>query len=339
MSIVLRIILWLRSLFTRKVPALPEAPVVWPEPVKVVGFRANVGPFATDVVQPDNCNKPTVGVTPAPAPPLPPFPGDDRVGTFIIPDIYPKDLGPNPLFHVLPGLVVLGKEVIGCYVKASEGLSWGKPNEDWFRRAWQVMDKVRDERKPGTEFFRGAYHFLRFSADGAKQADYCLNLIESAGGFHPDDLMLWCDIEEGGQGTWAGGEKLEAITDTNKRHRLADEITKCAVAFVARVKQRYPGMKVGIYGRGVFRDLQMTNARFWADAVCNPAYTRTMPPMDKYGWPLEDIVEWQLSGDGLVVAAGYPSLLPGWGATDYSVVLNGAHAVRLSDVRRRCLAR
>ena len=29
-------------------------------------------------------------------------------------DIYPEDLGPNPPFEVLPGLVVDDKEVVGC---------------------------------------------------------------------------------------------------------------------------------------------------------------------------------------------------------------------------------
>ncbi len=278
--------------------------------------------------------------------PLKPTPGGspNRHGSFIIADIYPKDLDDPrtpqyemPPFHVLPGMKVMDKEVIGCYIKCSEGLGWGAKNEQWFRDCWRKLKEVGGERL-GVDWFRGCYHFLRFTADGAKQADYCLNLIESAGGWNEHDLMLWVDVEEGGQGSWAGGERLEEITDSAKRKRLAAEVTKCTSDFIARVKQRYPGMKVGLYGRGVFRDLRMTNARFGADAVCNPAYTKTMPPMDKYGWPLEDIIEWQLCGDGYVVAKGYPSLLPGWGKTDYSAVIYGSHRVSLADVRRRCLA-
>lgn len=151
--------------------------------------------------------------------------------------------------------------------------------------------------------------------------------------------MLWVDVEEGGQGTWAGGEKLEEVKDAAKRSRLAAEITKCTAAFVSRVKQRFPGMRVGVYGRGVFRDLGMTACRFGADGVCNPAYTTAMPSMVQYGWPLEDVIEWQLVGDGEVYAKGFPSLLPGWGRTDYSVVVNGSQRVGTADVRRRCLAR
>ncbi len=320
MSIIMRLILWLRALFTPKVLMLPE-PVSVPEPEPVVVPEPPVPELVVTLPEPE----PVVIL--------------DRQGSFLIPDVYPKDLGENPPFHVLPGLTVQGKEVIGCYIKCSEGLGWGSKNEDWFRRNWRAMAKVRNERPAGTEFFRGAYHFLRFSVDGAKQADYCLNLIEQAGGWGDEDLMLWCDVEEGGQGTWAGGESLESIKDGNKRRRLAAEITTCTSAFVARVKQRYPGMKVGIYGRGVFRDLQMTSCRFGADAVCNPAYTKVMPSMVNYGWPLKDIVEWQLNGDSYVVATGFPSKLPGWGGTDYSVVLNGANPVKLSDVKKRCLAR
>lgn len=262
----------------------------------------------------------------------------DRFGSFIIPDIYPRDLGANPPFHVLPGLTVSDKEVIGCYVKCSEGLGWGRSNEEWFRRAWVEMARVRVTRPKGTEFHRGCYHFLRFQQDGAAQADYCLDLIRSAGGWGEGDLMLWVDVEEGGQGDWAGGEKLEAIRDQIKRKRLAAEVTKCTTDFITRIKQRNPGMRVGLYGRGVFRDLGMTQCRFGADGAANPAYTERMPPMDRYGWPLEDVIEWQLCGDGFVVAKGFPSILPGWGKTDYSVVINGAHRVGLSDVRRRCLA-
>jgi len=265
-------------------------------------------------------------------------PSPDRFGNFIVADIYPLDLGPNPPFGVLPGMRVMDKEVIGCYVKCSEGLGWGRSNEDWFRRCWAELRRVGGDRF-GVDWFRGCYHFLRFQQDGAAQADYCLGLIESAGGWDPvGDMMLWVDVEEGGQGSWAGGEKLESITDGAKRRRLADEVTRCVTAFVSRVKERYPGMRVGLYGRGVFRDLAMTRCRFGADAVCNPAYTRTMPPMDKYGWPLEDVAWWQLCGDGEVYATGYPSELPGWGKTDYSAVIFGSRRIGLADVRRRCLA-
>ena len=327
--------------------------------------RPPEGSNGSQVTPPPTTSKPVEGPVEAqPAqgdvmvnlPPITPpvIPTPDRYGTFIIPDVYPPDLDdphtPNviemPPFHVLPGLTVMDKEVVGCYIKASEGLGWGAGNERWFKDCWQEMDDVRANRPVGSEFFRGCYHFLRFQLDGAAQADYFLNLIEQAGGWKDGDLCPWVDVEEGGQGSWANDpktgahRKLEDIGNNNaaERARLAGEITKCVSAFVARVKQRYPGMRVGIYGRGVYRDLRMSNARFGGDIACNPAYTAKIPPMDAYGWPLADVAEWQLNGDGTVYAAGYPSKLPGWGGTDYSVVLNGAQRVAMSDVRRRCLA-
>lgn len=312
---------------------------------------------AVQTAQPDPQPTPPAP-QPAPEPPAPQpsgslrtGPSPDRYGTFIIPDVYPPDLD-NPAtpqldlppFQHLVGLTVSEKEVIGCYVKASEGLGWGARNEQWFRDCWRQMRQVGGDRY-GVDWFRGCYHFLRFDQDGAAQADYCLNLIESAGGWDSGDLMLWVDVEEGGQGHWADDpkthvhRKLEDIKDPAEKRRLAASITKCVTAFVSRVKARYPGMRVGVYGRGVFRDLGMTNARFGADAACNPAYTHDMPSMAQYGWPLEDIVEWQLCGDGEVYASGYPSQIPGWGRTDYSTVINGSRRVGLVDVRRRCLAK
>jgi len=261
----------------------------------------------------------------------------NRFGTFIAPDVYPQDLGPNPPFKALPGLTVMDKEVVGCYVKASEGLGWGAANEEWFRRSWRELRGVGGARY-SVDWFRGCYHFLRFQQDGTAQADYFMDLVESAGGWDAGDLVPWVDVEEGGQGTWAGGEKLEAISNDFKRRRLAKEVTDCVSAFVARVKQRKPGIRVGVYGRGLFRDLGMADCRFGADVACNPAYTEHMPPMDAYGWPLSDVVEWQLCGDGEVHAKGYPSKLPGWGATDYSVFLNGAQRCGTADIRRRSLA-
>lgn len=120
----------------------------------------------------------------------------DRAGTFIIPDIYPYDLNGNPDFDVLPGMIVSGKEIAGCVVKASQGAGWGKNFEDWFKRSWQKLGSVADDRY-GVDFFRGCYHFLLFSIDGAKQADYFCNLVDDAGGWGDGDLMPWVDIEEG----------------------------------------------------------------------------------------------------------------------------------------------
>lgn len=271
----------------------------------------------------------------------------NRAGTFIIADIYQCDFskphkggGCDPLdppFSALPGLVVDGKEVVGCVIKATQGLadSWPQRYLDWFTRSWQKIREVGGDRYC-IDFFRGCYHYLIFSIDGAKQADFFCDTVDAAGGWGPGDLMPWVDIEEAGQGSWAPGE-LEKITDNNVRRRLADEVTTCATAFIKRFKER-TGLRIAVYGRGVFRDLDMTNCKFGSDSAVNPAYTATMPRMDKYGVPLDDISLWQLCGDGTVVLKGFPSELPGWGKEDYSVYIDGDRKTTLKSLRERCLA-
>lgn len=322
--------------------ALPAAPVEPPPSAPEVPQTNPVVPPPPPVSS-SGPGGPVVPIVPPPPPTSSPDP--NRRGSFIIPDVYPRDLDdPHtpqldvPPFSHIVGAKVSGKEIIGCYVKASEGLGWGAKNEQWFRDSWRACRTAGGSRY-GVDWFRGAYHFLRFSVDGARQADYFCDLIDSAGGWGDGDLMPWVDVEEGGQGSWAGGQKLSDITDPVKRKRLADEVTKCVKDFVARVKQRVPGIRVGVYGRGLYRDLHMTDCRFGADGWCNPAYTEHMPPMDQYGIHLDDIVEWQLCGDGEVHVPGYPSTIPNWGHTDYSAVIDGARQTDLPGVRRRALAK
>jgi hypothetical protein len=259
----------------------------------------------------------------------------DRKGTFLIPDIYPGDFNGNPPFSVLPGLEVDGKEVVGCVVKTSEGLGWGTTSENWFKSSWVELRKVAGERY-GVDFFRGCYHFLRFTADGAAQADYFCDLVEAAGGWESGDLMPWVDVEEGGQGHWAP-EELEKITDHSLRARLAREVTDCTTAFVQRFKER-TSLRIAVYGRGVFRDLQMSSCKFGSDSAINPAYTPTIVRMEQFGVPIDDISLWQLSGDKGPANPKFPHSLPGWGTHDYSVYIDGARETTLKSLRERCLA-
>lgn len=276
-------------------------------------------------------------VTPPAPPATPSGPDPNRRGTFLITDIYPGDLGANPPYHVLPGLKMNGgHEMIGCIIKASQGLSWGAANEAWFKRGWQQIKAVGKERY-GVDWFRGCYHFLTFKRDGAAQADYFLKLVEQAGGWDVGDIMPMVDAEEGGQGDWAGGEKLEAIKDPAKRKRLAAQVVECVSKFADRVKER-TGQRVMLYGRGIMRDLDISD-RMHCDGVANPAYTKSMPPMDRYGWPLSDVLLWQLCGDGVVYCPGFSGKTPGWGEEDYSVYIDGANKTDLVSFRRRVLAK
>jgi hypothetical protein len=260
----------------------------------------------------------------------------DRAGTFLICDIYPHDFKNSPPFHLLPGLNVAGKEVVGCVVKASQGTGWGKAYEDWFKASWQKIREVVGDRY-GVDFFRGCYHYLQFLLDGAKQADYMCDLVDAAGGWGDGDLMPWVDIEEADQGKWAP-QQLEKITDAGLRQRLADSVTACATSFISRFKQR-TGLRIAVYGRGVFRDLQMTDCKFGSDGSVNPAHTVTMPRMEKYGVPLDDIILWQIGGDHGPANPGFPKSLGAWGTHDYSVYIDGARSTNLKTLRSRCLAR
>jgi hypothetical protein len=157
--------------------------------------------------------------------------------------------------------------------------------------------------------------------------------------------MPWVDIEEGGQGSWAP-QRPEKITDPALRKRLADEITTCATAFIKRFKER-TGLRIAVYGRGVFRDLQMKDGKFGSDSVVNPAYTPQIPLMKDYGVPLDDISLWQVQGtpekgkvgSNRAQVSGYPWELGKWGQVDYSVYIDGSRKTTLKSLRDRCLAR
>jgi hypothetical protein len=263
----------------------------------------------------------------------------DRSGTFIITDIYPHDLGENPPFNILPGMVVDGKEVVGCVVKASQGVAWGKQYEEWFNRSWQKIREVAGDRY-GVDFFRGCYHYLIFQQDGAKQADYFCDLVDAAGGWGNGDLMPWMDAEEADQGPQWVQKNLENAT-ASVLEQLSDQLTACATAFIKRFKER-TGLRIAVYGRGIFRDLQMTSCKFGSDSTVNPSYTATISPMDNYGVPLDDISLWQVQGTppgNKVLLPGYPAVLPGWGQQDYSVYIDGPRETTLKSLRDRCLAR
>lgn len=330
-------------------PTEPSTGAVLPAPPEPPAPEES--PPQTNPVVPPPPPVPSTGpaepVTPV-VPPPPPVPAIDfdRRGTFIITDVYPKDLDDphTPQIEVPPFQNLVGLrfgdsnrlEIAGAIIKASQGLGWGAANEDWFKKSWRRIKEVGGDRY-GRDWFRGCYHFLTFKKDGAAQADYFLRLVEQAGGFDVGDIMPMVDAEEGGQGDWAGGQKLEDITDPAKRRRLAQEVIDCVGKFAERVRSR-AGVRVMLYGRGIMRDLQI-NDRMKCDGVANPAYTKTMPPMDKYGWPLKDVLLWQLNGDGSVAAPGFPKAIPRWGEEDYSVYIDGANKTDLVSLRRRVLAK
>lgn len=217
-------------------------------------------------------------------------------------DVYAGDLGGVPKWNTL---VLLGAPWHGAVIKATEGVSYRPP---WFAINWRAIWQAAGERY-GVDFFRGAYHFLKFNVDGAEQADYYLKAIELAGGWNVGDLWPIVDVELGG--------------DTNSNQKAsAQQIIDCTSAFAARVKQE-SGRKVMLYGNGAMRDKGIKN-KMGCDLLWCPRYTATLPAeiYERAGWSISELFAWQYSGDGVGALVGYPLFPPGFGACDTSVIVH-----------------
>jgi lysozyme len=70
--------------------------------------------------------------------------------------------------------------------------SQGDSNRDGnFQQFWKSAGQLLGEHK----VFRGPYHFLTAGADGKKQADWFLSLMDRAGGLKADDMPPGVDLE------------------------------------------------------------------------------------------------------------------------------------------------
>ncbi len=298
----------------------------------------------------DPYRSPAPGAQPPPTPfsPPPALPPPaqlpDRTGSFIVTDLYPLDVGGKPDWAVLRDNWRVGPyEVVGSYLKATEGTAY--PYTTWY------VDQARKIRaaygsRYGFDRHAGAYHFVQLAADPVKQAEFFVSTVQSAGPYGVGDLVPWVDFEQGGQnGFFPPGcpQDLSTLQSSMKR-ALASKALACTHAFSDRVKQ-LTGWRLMLYGRGLQRDLGMTLAngyslvelRMGCDVAVNPAYTMHMPPMDDYGWPIDDVPFWQAGGDGTSNLPGFPHTIPGFGSTDMSVHVDGKRQTTLSSFRKRCV--
>lgn len=227
----------------------------------------------------------------------------------LIVDLYWQDCGPRPKWEVL----LKDVRYKGAIIKATEGARYG--HADWFVKNWPLLKTLAGDRY-GKSWFRGAYHYLRFSTDGAKQADYYLKVIEQAGGWDSGDFLPVVDVE------------LGQPTSTN-HSATASKIVKCTEGFVNRVKE-VTGREVILYGRGAMRDKGITS-HMGCRWLWNPSYTKTMDrsAIERVGWRLSEVALWQYT-DGEVNAvkqttagAELPHKIPGFGNVDCSVFLLG----------------
>ncbi len=219
----------------------------------------------------------------------------------LIVDLYAGDLGGNPNWSLLAGL---GAPWHGAIIKATEGIHYAPA---WFKTNWRRIRSVAEDRY-GMDFFRGAYHFLKFNVDGAAQADFYLACVAEAGGFAIGDLWPIVDVELGSE------------TNSNQT-ATAQRIIDCTSAFAERIK-RETGRKVVLYGNGAMRDRSIKD-KMACDLLWCARYTQTLPAeiYERAGWTTDELLLWQYSGDGVASLQGYPKSPPGFGKCDVSALV------------------
>lgn len=217
-------------------------------------------------------------------------------------DVYAGDLHGTPPWSTL---AALGAPWHGGIIKATEGISYRPP---WFATNWRAVRDAGGARYGG-DWFRGAYHFLKFDRDGHAQALYYLKAIEDAGGWAIGDLWPIVDVE-------LGSEK------NSNQLASAQQIIDCTTAFANAVKAE-TGRKVVLYGNGAMRDKGIKD-RMGCELLWCPRYTQTLPKeiYERAGWTTDDLMLWQYSGDGVSVLPNYPSSPPGFGPCDVSALVH-----------------
>lgn len=216
-------------------------------------------------------------------------------------DVYAGDVHGDPDWGKL---ALAGAPWHGAIIKATEG-DYYAPT--WFDLNWQKLRATVPPHRYGYDWFRGAYHFLKFNIDGRKQADLYLKTIERAGGMcGVGDLFPMVDVEMGGE---------------RNSNRLASraQVEDCTTSFAHRVKS-VTGRDVVLYGSGAMRDLKITS-KIGCTYLWFPRWTDKLPmsAYNRIGWKLDDLLLWQYCGDGVKFLNGYPNAAPGFGRIDISV--------------------
>ena len=190
----------------------------------------------------------------------------------------------------------------GAILKASQGRYYS--GGTWFARAWNEVLAAAPERH-GEDWFRGAYHYLDASGNGAGQADYFVGVVEHAGGFIAGDLWPMVDVER--------ADQHAGIT--------AAQVVDVTSAFADRIKQ-LTGKSTTLYGGSWLADLGITS-RMGCSRLALARYAPTLPAIvyERIGWHLEHLMLWQYCGDGESHLAGYPATAPGCGKIDISALV------------------
>lgn len=241
---------------------------------------------------------------------------DDPGPPYLIVDVYQGDVGGAPPWTVL----ATTPHYFGAIIKATEGTRYAP---QWFADNWRALRNVAPSRY-GSTWYRGAYHFLRLTEPGAVQADFYLRTIDGAGGWGRGDIVPIVDVELGGE------------RNPNRRASVQQIVDNTSL-WAERVRN-VTGRRVMLYGRGAMRDLGI-KSRMGCDIVWNPSYTATMHMAGLEAWGLDDVALWQFGGDGVGDASRHhlPLKVPGFGAVDVSVFIDGKNKPTLARLKERLL--
>lgn len=219
--------------------------------------------------------------------------------TILLPDLFHGDANGHPHWTDL----VQDPRYFGAIIKATEGISYpqGLP---WFSQQWPALRHAGGERY-GKTWFRGCYHYLIMSDDGAQQARFYLSSVEAAGGWGEGDLPPIVDVERGQEGSNNFGASAQQVIDVTS-------------AWSETIRSEL-GRAPMLYGRNAMRALGITDrmgcAYLWA-----PRYNQVLGSTSDIGWPTELVKLWQYT-DGKANFTKYPDTAPGIGSTDTSTFL------------------
>ena len=200
-------------------------------------------------------------------------------------------------------LALVGKPWCGAILKASEGSTY-KPQ--WFRDSWPAVKRGSGPRY-GIDWFRGAYHYLRFSSQPDAQAAAYLAQIDAGGGWSDGDLWPIVDVERTGN-------------DGTSKAKVIDYVCRWS-AFVLAETGRAPML----YGGSWLRELRIKD-RMGCQLLWTPRYTAKLPATSytALGFDLTSTWGWQYCGDGEAKLPGYPKATPIGAKLDISaVIING----------------
>lgn len=221
----------------------------------------------------------------------------------ILVDLYSEDVNGHP---DLQKLYDAGFPWIGVSVKVNQGLYYS--SGAWLNKYWPLARSVAGAAY-GKTWFRQGYSYLDLTAAAnamVKQADFCLALIDKAGGRGPGDLPLGIDVEQASNPENPGAQYI------------IDRVTPFANRILA-----VTGQKPICYGGSYLRDNHVTD-HMGCVAPWVADYSATLPPSvyASIGYPdWKTVFAWQYCGtEGYTGPANYPKVSP-CGHTDLSAII------------------